>query len=465
MTANVSWTVSDNQTWLSTSATSGSGNGSFTVNATANTGTASRSGTVTVTGGGLTRTIAVTQAAPSANNLTLSASTWAPAAAAASTPVTVTGNVSWTVTDDQSWLSASPTSGSGNGSFTLSATANTGTTSRTRHGDGERRRHHAHGSVTQAGVSTGGSVTATGVVTSSSGWFSEEQVRVNNTANITALTVTISVQRTAGVNAAGQYNTVGGQITQSNSCTTTVCTYVFTLSSGQTLTPGNGRIFAAQMSGNGTVHPTAGDTFTVTGTAGGSPSACRVPSRKARTRRAPWSAPPWRASSSWTANYCGGGVVAGAPAPPGELIGALGGELGAGAGLGIVGLGPGTVGLGLGIAGEGPGTPPGDGAELPGAGAPEEPGGGRVSDGGVPIGGDVLGGGSALPGTAFPGAGAAGASAGTDCGGTVGPAAGVTLCTATRTFSMSESTSSSVKLGRPRGSLTSTFAPSPSCTL
>jgi hypothetical protein len=270
VTANVSWTVSDNQTWLSTSSTSGTGNGSFTVNATANTGTASRSGTVTLTGGGLTRTIAVTQAAPSANNLTLSASTWAPAAAASSTPVTVTGNVSWTVTDDQSWLSASPTSGSGNGSFTLSATANTATTSRTGtvtvSGGGLTRTI----AVTQAGVSTGGSVTASGLVTSSSGWFSEEQVRVNNTANITALTVTISVQRTAGLNAAGQYNTVGGQITQSNSCTSTVCTYVYTLNSGQTLTPGNGRAFAAQMSGNGTVHPTAGDTFTVTGTAGGS---------------------------------------------------------------------------------------------------------------------------------------------------------------------------------------------------
>ena len=174
----------------------------------------------------------------------------------------MTGNVSWNVTDDQSWLSASPASGSGNGNFTISATANTGTTARTgtvtATGGGITRTV----AVTQAGVSTGGSVTATGLVTSSSGWFSEEQVRVNNTANITALTVTISVQRTAGLNAAGQYNTVGGQITQSSSCTTTVCTYVFTLGSGQTLTPGTGRSFAAQMSGNGTVHPTAGDTFT-----------------------------------------------------------------------------------------------------------------------------------------------------------------------------------------------------------
>jgi pectate lyase len=62
VTANVSWTVTDNQSWLSTLPTSGTNNGSFAVNATANTGTSSRSGTVTVTGGGITRTASVTQA-------------------------------------------------------------------------------------------------------------------------------------------------------------------------------------------------------------------------------------------------------------------------------------------------------------------------------------------------------------------------------------------------------------------
>ena len=62
VTANVSWTVTDDQSWLSASPTSGTNNGSFSVSATANTGTASRSGTVTVTGGGITRTVGVTQA-------------------------------------------------------------------------------------------------------------------------------------------------------------------------------------------------------------------------------------------------------------------------------------------------------------------------------------------------------------------------------------------------------------------
>ena len=61
VTSNVSWTVTDNQSWLSVSPTSGSNNGSFNISYTANTSTSSRSGTVTVSGGGITRTIAVMQ--------------------------------------------------------------------------------------------------------------------------------------------------------------------------------------------------------------------------------------------------------------------------------------------------------------------------------------------------------------------------------------------------------------------
>src|SRR5262245_23997463 len=62
VTANVSWTVTDDQSWITASPTSGANNGSFTVNATANSGSSARSGTVTVNGGGITRTVAVTQA-------------------------------------------------------------------------------------------------------------------------------------------------------------------------------------------------------------------------------------------------------------------------------------------------------------------------------------------------------------------------------------------------------------------
>jgi hypothetical protein len=73
------------------------------------------------------------------------------------------------------------------------------------------------------------------------------------------------------VSASGQYNTIDGTISQSNSSTSAAITYVFSLNSGQTLTPGTGRTFAVQMSGNGSVHPTSGDTYSVTGTAGGQP--------------------------------------------------------------------------------------------------------------------------------------------------------------------------------------------------
>jgi hypothetical protein len=62
VTSNVSWTVTDNQSWISTSPTSGSNNGTVAVSVTANTG-AARSGTVTISGGSITRTVSVSQAA------------------------------------------------------------------------------------------------------------------------------------------------------------------------------------------------------------------------------------------------------------------------------------------------------------------------------------------------------------------------------------------------------------------
>jgi len=124
--------------------------------------------------------------------------------------------------------------------------------------------------LTVANGSTGtGGVTITPVVSSSSGFFNEEDVRLANTGALTALSVTIVIQRTTGISFSGQFNTVGGIITQSNSSTASAVTYTFTLNAGQTLTPGTSYTFAAQTSGTGTTHPTAGDTFTVTYATGG----------------------------------------------------------------------------------------------------------------------------------------------------------------------------------------------------
>ncbi len=93
-------------------------------------------------------------------------------------------------------------------------------------------------------------------------------MRIANTGTLTALTITVTVQRTTGINHSGQYNTVGGQVTQSVTTTASTITYTFTLAPGQTLGASTSRTFAVQLSGNGTAHPTAGDTYVVSYNAG-----------------------------------------------------------------------------------------------------------------------------------------------------------------------------------------------------
>jgi len=114
-----------------------------------------------------------------------------------------------------------------------------------------------------------GGVTVTRVVTANSPWYNELQVRLANTGPITAMTITVVAQRTTGTSYSGQYNTVGGQVTQSNASTTSTVTYTWTLSAGQQLGAGSGRTFAAQLGGSGTVHPVTGDRWTVNYTTGG----------------------------------------------------------------------------------------------------------------------------------------------------------------------------------------------------
>jgi pectate lyase len=113
-----------------------------------------------------------------------------------------------------------------------------------------------------------GGVTVSPVVSSSGPFFNEEDFKLANSGALTALSITLTVQRTTGISESGQFNSVGGQITQSNSSTASAITYQFSLASGQTLGAGSWT-FAAQTSGTGTAHPTSGDTFSVTYTTGG----------------------------------------------------------------------------------------------------------------------------------------------------------------------------------------------------
>jgi hypothetical protein len=124
-------------------------------------------------------------------------------------------------------------------------------------------------SVTTGGGSGGtGGVTVTPAV-STSAWYNEEVLRLSNTGALTSLDVSITIQRTTGVSYSGQYNTIGAQVAQGHTSSATTIDYKFTLASGQTLSPGSGYTFATQTSGSGTVHPTAGDIYTVTYTTGG----------------------------------------------------------------------------------------------------------------------------------------------------------------------------------------------------
>jgi glycosyl hydrolase family 113 len=112
-------------------------------------------------------------------------------------------------------------------------------------------------------------VTVAPAINANSPWYNEEVIRLSNTANITSLSLSITIQRTAGIGLNGMYNTVGGLIQQSNSITPTTIKYQFTLAPGQALSPGANWTFAAQTSGTGMLHPVAGDTYSITYTTGG----------------------------------------------------------------------------------------------------------------------------------------------------------------------------------------------------
>jgi endo-1,4-beta-xylanase len=240
--------------------------------------------TVTGTGGGLTRATTLVLTVNAAQDFTLSANpsslTVNQGASAASTlSITRVGGFAGSVTFSASGLPSgvtasfnppSTTGASSTVTFTASSAATLGSANVaiTATGDALTRTTTIALTVSGGGGGTGG-VTITPAINANGPWFNEEVIRLNNTGTITALSVTIVIQRTTGVGFNGIYNTVGGQILQSNTVTAATITYQFTLAAGQTLGLGTNRTFAAQTSGSGTIHPTIGDTYTVTYTTGG----------------------------------------------------------------------------------------------------------------------------------------------------------------------------------------------------
>jgi hypothetical protein len=241
--------------------------------------------TITGSGGGLTRSIPIslTINAPPTPDFTLSANpsslTINQGASGASTiTITRSGGFTSSVALAASGLpsgvtaSFSPASTTGTSSaltLTASGAATAGSATVTITGTGGGLTRTTTVALTVAGGGGGGGVTVTPLVNSSGPWFNEQALRLSNTGTITSLTLTIVIQRTGGVSFNGQYNTVGSSILQSNTSAATTITYQFTLAPGQTLGPSTNRLFAAQMTGSGTIHPTAGDTWAVTYTTGG----------------------------------------------------------------------------------------------------------------------------------------------------------------------------------------------------
>ena len=239
---------------------------------------------VTGTGGGLTRTttISLTVNQPATPDFSLSpspSSLTINRGASGTSTITVTrtggftGSVAFSASGLPSGVTASfnppsTTGGSSVLSLTASGAAALGPATVMVTGTGGGLTRTTSISLTVNDVGNGG-VTVTPVIKENGPWFNEEFIRLDNTGDITSLSITIVIQRTTGVSSSGQYNTVGGQILMSVSSTAATITYQFTLASGQTLGIGTNRIFAAQMSGTGTVHPTIGDTYTVTYTTGG----------------------------------------------------------------------------------------------------------------------------------------------------------------------------------------------------
>jgi hypothetical protein len=250
---------------------------------------AAAAGTVTVTitgvGGSFTRstTLILTVDAPPAPDFSLSATpsnlTINRGASGSSTiGITRSGGFTGNVTMSASGLPAGvtatfnpgPATGA-NSTLTLAAsgTAAIGTANVSLIGSGGGLTRTVPMILTVNAASGTGGVTVTPRINANSPWYNEEVIRLTNAANITSLSIAITIQRTGGIGFNGQYNTVGGLIQQSNSSTASAITYQFTMAPGQALWPGANWTFAAQTNGNGMLHPVAGDTYSVTYTTGG----------------------------------------------------------------------------------------------------------------------------------------------------------------------------------------------------
>ena len=174
VTATGDWTVSSDQSWLTTTKTNAT---TLTLASTENTG-AERTATATLrltTGNNVTANLIVTQVAADAPSLLVNpAELDVPAISNTPSSVTVTATDDWTVSSDESWLTATKTSAT---TLTLASTENTGA---------ERT------ATATMKLTTNNSITADVTVTQAVGTFSvaEETVNVSSDEGMETITVT-----------------------------------------------------------------------------------------------------------------------------------------------------------------------------------------------------------------------------------------------------------------------------------
>ena len=112
------------------------------------------------------------------------------------------------------------------------------------------------------GGQTGGLTISSSLANGSGPYWGEEDLKITNTATMTALQITITIQKTTGVTYSGQYsNFPGGALVATHGDTGAALTYTFTLSPGQTVWAGSNWMLAAQFGGSGVQHLSKGDTY------------------------------------------------------------------------------------------------------------------------------------------------------------------------------------------------------------
>lgn len=131
VTCSSSWTVTDDQSWLSISKSSSS----FTISVTKNTNVIERTGTVIVKMSNGTILTAISVKQLGAEGLALNTTSWKMSdqkETSSAITLTTNSNANWTITSsDSSWLTTTPSSGKGSSTFKINVTKNTGNSERT----------------------------------------------------------------------------------------------------------------------------------------------------------------------------------------------------------------------------------------------------------------------------------------------------------------------------------------------